>query len=67
MKEPGCWPRLLVGPGEGLLNGEELIEVVSILALSTGRNQDCFFRFSEMATNKAISSTIVFSTNWEHF
>lgn len=51
MKEPGCWTRLLAGPGVGLLNGEELIEVVSVLAPFTG-NQDCFFRFSEMATNK---------------
>ena len=53
MKEPGCWPRLLVGPEEGFLNDEELIEVVSILAPFTS-NQDCFFRFSEMATNKPL-------------
>lgn len=48
MEEAGCWPRFLVGPGEGFLNDQELPEVVSILGALTG-SQDCFFRFSEIA------------------
>jgi hypothetical protein len=48
MKEPGCWSRLLVGPDEGSLSDEELLEVVSILSAFTN-DQDCFFRFSEIA------------------
>jgi hypothetical protein len=48
MKEPGCWPRFLIGPGAGFLNAEELSEFVSILGPFTN-SQDCFFRFSEIA------------------
>ena len=47
-REPGCWPRFLFGPGEGILSTEELSEVTPILAEVTGK-QDCFFRFSEIA------------------
>jgi hypothetical protein len=48
MDKPECWPRLLVGPGEGCLNASELAEVSSILGNFT-HDQDCFFRFSEIA------------------
>jgi hypothetical protein len=48
MEEAGCWPRFLIGPSEGYLNAIELTEVVSILGHFT-HEQDCFFRFSEIA------------------
>ncbi len=48
MTEPGCWPRLLFGPGEGSLSPGELAAVLSTLQIFTPP-QDCYFRFSEIA------------------
>jgi hypothetical protein len=47
MEEPGCWPRFLLGPGDGNLGPEEFSAVLSLLQPFTGR-QDCFFRFAEL-------------------
>jgi len=48
MEEPECWPRFLGGPDDAGLNAEELSALVSVLQ-AVARNQDCFFRFSEIA------------------
>jgi hypothetical protein len=48
MDEPGCWPRFLGGPDDGNLNVEELSAVLSVLR-PFAKNQDSFFRFSEIA------------------
>jgi hypothetical protein len=45
--EPGCWPRYVYGPAEGLLKEREAAALISILsAFSSSSN--CYFRFAEM-------------------
>ena len=46
--QPECWPRLLAGPDDAGLNGEELSALLSVLQPVAGK-QDCFFRFSEIS------------------
>jgi len=48
MDEPGCWPRFLCGPDDGNLNVKELSAMLSVLR-PFAKNQDSFFRFSEIA------------------
>jgi hypothetical protein len=48
MEEPGCWPRFLLGPDDGLLRAEEFPALLSVLQPFAG-NRDAFFRFSEIA------------------
>jgi hypothetical protein len=48
MEEPGCWPRFLSGPDDASLRAEEQSALLSVLQPFTG-NQNCFFRFSEIA------------------
>jgi hypothetical protein len=45
--EPGCWPRYVSGPVEGILEEREAAALISILsAFSSSSN--CYFRFAEM-------------------
>jgi hypothetical protein len=45
--EPGCWPRYVYGPAEGILKEREAASLIAILsAFSSSSN--CYFRFAEM-------------------
>ena len=48
METSECWPRFLSGPDDASLSAEELSALLSVLQPFTG-NQNCFFRFSEIA------------------
>jgi hypothetical protein len=48
MDEPACWPRFLGGPDDGNLDVEQLSAILSVLQ-PFAKNQDSFFRFSEIA------------------
>jgi hypothetical protein len=53
--EPGCWPRYVSGPDEGILEEREATTLISILSESA--SSDCYFRFAEMiyiGTNKPL-------------
>ncbi len=54
--EPGCWPRYVSGPVEGLLEEREATTLISILN-APSPSSNCYFRFAEMAyigTNKPL-------------
>jgi hypothetical protein len=74
MDDPGCWSQFLGGPEDGNLNREELPAVLSVLR-TFAKNQDSFFRFSEIAfiaTDKPIhfcgilDELSTFLTNGKH-
>ncbi len=46
--EPGCWPRYVSGPDEGILEEREATALISILSASSA-SSSCYFRFAEMA------------------
>lgn len=44
---PGCWPRFILGPGEGCLESEEYEELATILSAGA-LSRDCYFRLAEI-------------------
>jgi hypothetical protein len=49
--EPGCWPRYVSGPDEGILEEREATALISILSAFSAfsASSSCYFRFAEMA------------------
>lgn len=45
--EPGCWPRYVLGPDEGILDEHDVTALISIFSASSA-SSNCYFRFAEM-------------------